>query len=82
MRIACRITKATDTHTHSQYAILNAFPQQQRLHEHAVIVTFTHIGCLVAVYSWLAHRVKTEQWPVQVYVACMELSELRNQLHT
>ena len=33
LRIACWITKATNTH--SQYAILIAFPQQQRLHERA-----------------------------------------------
>jgi hypothetical protein len=70
MRIACWITKATDTHTHTQYAILTAFPQQQWLHERALIVPFMHICCLAAVYSWLAHRVKTEQWPVQVHVAC------------
>ena len=31
MRFACRITKATDTH--SGYVILIAFPQQQCLHE-------------------------------------------------
>jgi len=46
--------------------MLTAFPQRQWLHYHALIVTFTYIGCLVAVYSCLAHRVKTEQWPVQV----------------
>ena len=33
MRIACRITKATNTD--SQYVILIAFPLQQRLHDRA-----------------------------------------------
>jgi len=35
MRIACWITKATNTHTHSQYVILTAFPRQQWLRERA-----------------------------------------------
>jgi len=69
MRIACWITKATGAHTyarmhartHTQHAMLTAFPQRQWLHDHALIVTFTHIDCLVALYSWLAHRVETEQ---------------------
>jgi hypothetical protein len=79
MRIACRITKAIDTHT--KYAILTAFPQQQGLYERAFIVYLMHIGCLVAVYSWLSHRIKTEQWPVQVRAVCVELSELCTQPH-
>ena len=33
MRIACWIPKATDTHTHTLYVTLIAFPQQQWLHE-------------------------------------------------
>jgi hypothetical protein len=33
MRFACRITKATDTH--SEYVTLTAFPRQQWLHERA-----------------------------------------------
>ena len=38
--IACWIPKATDTH--SQYAILLAFPPQQRLHERASMLRYTH----------------------------------------
>jgi hypothetical protein len=38
MQVACCITKATDTH--SEYAILFAFPQQQWLHEFALPVMF------------------------------------------
>lgn len=84
MRIESWIIKAkgartrAHTDTHTQHAMLTAFPQRQWLHDHALIVTFTYIGCLVAVYSCLAHRVKTEQWPVQVCAVCVELSELRN----
>jgi hypothetical protein len=36
MRFACRITKATDTH--SECAILVAFARQQRLRERALIL--------------------------------------------
>jgi hypothetical protein len=36
MRFACRVTKATDTH--SEYVILTAFPRQQLLRERASIL--------------------------------------------
>ena len=39
MRIACRVPKGTNTH--SEYAILIAFPQQQWLREHAAISRYT-----------------------------------------
>jgi hypothetical protein len=45
MRIACCITKATDTH--SEYAILIAFPLQQWLHERASMLGYKYIACLV-----------------------------------
>jgi len=45
MRIACWIPKATNTH--SQYAILIAFPQQQQLHACASMLRYTYIACLV-----------------------------------
>ena len=45
MRYACRITKATDTH--SQYVILTAFPLQQWLRERASILRYTYIACLL-----------------------------------
>ena len=41
MHTACWVTKATHTHTphtHSEYVILIAFPQQQRLQERASIL--------------------------------------------
>ena len=47
MRIACWITKATDTH--SEYVILNSFPLQQRLHELASMLLYTYIACLVLI---------------------------------
>ena len=55
MRIECRITEATNTH--SQYVILIAFPLQQWLHE--------HVRCYVtrALRLWLIH--------IHVYVAAV-----------
>ena len=47
MRIACWITKATNTH--SQYVILIAFPLQQWLQERALMLHFTYIVCLVLI---------------------------------
>ena len=40
MRVACRIPKATNTH--SEYVILNAFPLQQWLPERASMLRFTY----------------------------------------
>ena len=45
MRIACWIPKATNTH--SGCVILIAFPLQQWLHEHVLMLRFTYIACLV-----------------------------------
>jgi len=39
VRFACRITKATNTHSeYVEYVILTAAPQQQWLHEHTSIL--------------------------------------------
>ena len=43
-RIACWITKATDTL--SEYVIFIAFPQQPYLHESASILRYMYIACL------------------------------------
>ena len=43
MRIACRIAKATNTH--SEYVIIIAFPLQQWLHERASVLTL-YLHCL------------------------------------
>ena len=45
MPIACRIPKATDTH--SEYLPLIAFPLQQWLHERTSLLRDTCTGCLV-----------------------------------
>ena len=45
MRSSCWRTKATDTH--SEYVILIAFPLQQWLHEHASMLRYTYIACIV-----------------------------------
>ena len=36
-----------DTNTHSDYAILIAFPLSQWLHESASVLRYTYISCLV-----------------------------------
>ena len=46
MRIACWVTKATDTH--SEYVKLNAFPPQQLLRERAIVLGCTYIVFLVS----------------------------------
>jgi hypothetical protein len=45
MRIACWMTKATDTHTEN--VILIDFPMQQWLRERASMLRYTYIACLV-----------------------------------
>ena len=47
VRIACRITKATNTH--SKYGIIIAFPLQQWLHKRASMLRYTYIAgfCLL-----------------------------------
>ena len=47
IRIACWITKATDTHP--EYVILIAFSQQQWLGKGASMLCYTHTGCPVNV---------------------------------
>jgi hypothetical protein len=47
IRIACRIPKATNTH--SQYVTLIAFPLQHWLHERASMLRYTYIACLVCI---------------------------------
>jgi hypothetical protein len=45
MRIACWMTKATNTH--SEYVIFIAFPLQQLLLGRASMLLYTYIACLV-----------------------------------
>jgi hypothetical protein len=45
MRIACWITKATNTH--AEYVIHIAFPLQQWLQERALLLNYTNTACLV-----------------------------------
>jgi hypothetical protein len=55
MRIACRILKATNTH--SKYVILIAFPRQRWLRERASKIR-TYIACLVSI-------------ALRTYIACL-----------
>jgi hypothetical protein len=50
MRFACCVTKATDTH--SDYVTLIAFARQQWLHQHASMLAYTYVACLV-LFSFL-----------------------------
>jgi hypothetical protein len=45
MRFACRITKATDTH--SEYLILIALLRQQWLRERTSVLRYTYVACLI-----------------------------------
>ena len=45
MRIACWVTKATNTH--SKYAILIAVPRQQWMHERVSLLRYTYIACVI-----------------------------------
>jgi len=45
MRIACWITKATETH--SEYVIRIAFPLHNRLRERVSMLGYTYIDCIV-----------------------------------
>jgi len=44
MRFACYLTKATNTH--SEYVIIDSFPLQQLLHEHAPMLRYTYTAIL------------------------------------
>ena len=46
MRIACWITKATDTYTLKICNII-AFPLPQLLQEHATLLRYTYVACIV-----------------------------------
>jgi hypothetical protein len=47
MRIACRATNATATHT--EYVIFTAFPQQQLLRERATMLHYAYTDCPVLI---------------------------------
>jgi len=49
MRIACWVTKATNTA--SEYVILIAFPLQQLLDERTSLLRYMYIDCLVTLYT-------------------------------
>jgi len=49
MRLACLIPKATDTH--SEYAILVAFPPQQWLHERVSLLRYSTLAVLLHVFK-------------------------------
>ena len=60
VRIANWTPKATNTY--SEYVILTAFPQQQRLHEKASMLRHTYTACLVDVNLGGMH---SKNWGLQ-----------------
>ena len=54
MRIACRIPKATNTH--SEYVMFIGSSLQQWLHERVPLLRYTYIACLLAIWQchWVA----------------------------
>ena len=52
MRIACLITKATNTHL--EYVILTTFPLQQLLHECTSMLRYTYISCSIGLPKLIA----------------------------
>jgi hypothetical protein len=49
MLIACRITKATNTHP--EYVIIIAFQLQEWLHDRASMLRYKYIACLICVIT-------------------------------
>jgi len=48
-RIACPVTKATNTH--SDYLVFIAFPLQQWLQKRATVLRYTYVACLVRILT-------------------------------
>ena len=51
MRLACWITKDTDTH--AEYVILIVLPRQQWLREHASVLLYTYIARVVYLHIYI-----------------------------
>jgi len=64
MRIACRIPKATNTH--SEYVTLFAFPLQQWLRERASMVPYSTLPVLLKLYNTKASVVEIPEIDRQV----------------
>jgi hypothetical protein len=64
MRLACWITKATDTHW--EYVTLIAFPRQQWLREHASVLRYTYVVSFVSLLKSVGtgSRAHTLSYPV------------------
>jgi hypothetical protein len=46
----CMLDTKGYTHTHSEYVLHIAFPQQQWLNEHASVLLYTYIACVALYY--------------------------------
>jgi hypothetical protein len=57
MRIACWITKATETHT--GFVILIAFLLKQWLHERVSVLWYMYLVCFVELFHWLCDNTMT-----------------------
>jgi len=62
MRIARSIPKATNTHTHSGCVILIPFPPQQRLHERALMLSYTTLPVSFKITHFpILQQIKTQR---------------------
>jgi len=59
MRIACWISKATNTHSH--YVIFIVFPLQQWLHEHTSLLQHTYVAAPLYVLCWSLRCLHADQ---------------------
>ena len=72
MRSDCWIARATDTHL--EYVIIIVFPLQQWLQEHALVLRYTCIGCLLQISV-----VKIEKYEMGVACSAYGAEERRIQ---
>jgi len=81
MRIACWITKATDTHTHTEYVIFIAFPLQQWLHKHASMLRHTTLPVLLYYYYYYYYYfIKLVTCLTMTRVWTLNLNKFRNKI--
>jgi hypothetical protein len=77
MRIACWMTNATNTHTHTHNEILLAFPLQQWLHKRAPMLRYMNITCL-ACYQRLQTNRRSHVSPDVALLYVCPLFQLSN----
>jgi len=67
-RIACRITKTTNTQ--SEYVVLIAFPLQRWLYERASMLRYTYIASLFRLYVTYDQLISERNYPSSSMSKC------------